>query len=93
MKEKQRARWAQIRIKGKTRFIWVNGVLFWGIPMFVFMSFLFLPFESGDILNLTVIVTQAVIWVLGGLAFGLLTWTMSERTFLKTPPDNGLQDN
>lgn len=36
---KEFQRWEKIRHKGKSRFIVLTGVLAWGIPMFLLMTF------------------------------------------------------
>ncbi len=82
MKEKHFRKWEKLRRKGKKNFILVNGLLYWGFPMFIVMTFTVNKPASGNI-PLGLIGISAVIWTLGGLAFGHFTWGASERAFQK----------
>ena len=82
MKEKEYVSWAELRDKGRNRFILVTGVLSFGIPMFIVMSFLVnKPFEHGfTVANVSV---NLGIWLVSGLVFGGLMWSFNEKRFLK----------
>ncbi|WP_041590361.1 hypothetical protein, partial [Teredinibacter turnerae] len=82
MKEKQFIKWENTRIKGKRNFILVNGIVSWGIPMFVVMTFFVNKPEEGH-MSVVLICINALIWTLGGLAFGFFTWSASERMYKK----------
>ena len=51
--------WELTREKGKTRYILFNGVLLFGVPMLIFMSFVTNPFASGFL-------SEAALGSLGG---------------------------
>lgn len=68
------------RVKGKRRFIVIHGLLAWGAPMFVIMTF-FVNDSAVDHITTRVIAINACIWALGGLAFGYFTWILSERSY------------
>jgi hypothetical protein len=76
---KEFQRWGKIRHKGKSRFIVLTGVLAWGIPMFLLMTFVVnrkkwhAPAEIAG---------RAVTWVIGGACFGWWIWRSSERNYL-----------
>lgn len=76
-------RWETIRQKGKMRFILENGVLMWGVPMFVVMTFLVNPQKDRQEHKGSLILISAVIWAIGGLLFGWTVWTISEKRYQK----------
>jgi hypothetical protein len=75
-------KWAKTRQMGKSRFVLQIGVLAWGIPMFIIMTFFVGP-QSDSPITINRIIGSAIIWLIGGLAFGLLTWVFSERRYRK----------
>ena len=81
MKEKEMDRWKTLRTKGKRRYIIENGVLGWGMPMFVFMAFINTPFSEGFLTKNAIV--HYVVWPLGGLFFGLCTWYFAEKRYNK----------
>lgn len=82
MKDKHFNKWQKMRVKGKGRFILINGLLSWGVPMFVVMTFVVNMPENGE-MAFGLIAINALIWALGGLAFGYFTWTLSEKNYQK----------
>ncbi len=62
------------------RFVLVTGVLSWGVPMFFVMTFVI---GEPDIRPLLIAVS-ALIWLLGGVLFGIVMWYILERQFRKT---------
>jgi len=86
-------RWEETRRKGKLNYILVNGLLAWGLPMFVVMTFFVLR-KKDEPLRLDMVAISAVLWTIGGLAFGLSIWTVSEKKYQKylresQPKDGG----
>ncbi len=75
------ARWESIRANGMARFILIRGVLMWGIPMLIFMSFISDPFTNGY-LSQTAIV-HYVTWLFAGVIFGVFMWYVSEWRYKK----------
>lgn len=75
MKPETLARWKHTRSRGITRYILVTGVLSWGVPMFAVMTFFVHHAEASPRL----IAMSAVIWMLGGAAFGAIMWYVCER--------------
>lgn len=72
MNEKSFERWEKMRAKGMLRYMLINGLLVWGLPMFAVMIFFQLKPETGSILFGEVVVT-AVLWAFAGLCLGYLT--------------------
>ena len=75
--------WSETRKKGKLNFTLVNGLLAWGLPMFIVMTFVVNEAfdESGLIISHVVI--NGVGWTIGGLLFGATTWFFTERKYHK----------
>ncbi|MDF2444855.1 MAG: hypothetical protein K0S46_91 [Moraxellaceae bacterium] len=71
--------WEKIRAKGRARFILVNGMLGYGISMFFAMTF----FVLDDPITFWLLVSWAVIWLIGGAIFGALIWYVQERQYNK----------
>lgn len=79
MKAKKFDQWSKTRQKGKKHFVLVYGVLAWGIPMYVVLALFVHRPESG--FTVGYLVSSALVWFLGGLLFGTLTWSMNENRF------------
>ena len=82
MKEKAFEKWKKTREKGRGNYILIGGLLSWGVPMFIIMTFFVNKPEDGT-MSFGMIAVNAVIWALGGLAFGYFTWLASEKSFQK----------
>ncbi len=76
MKPNEYKAWCKVREQGIYKYILIYGVLSFGLPMFLVMYFLInKPSSSGDAL------VQILIWLMAGLAFGLIMWVINERRF------------
>lgn len=78
-------RWPVTRKKGKLRYIVVRGVLAWGLPMFVAMTFFVGRHNGRPLTPALVAVAFVVFTLLGGAGFGISMWLTSEwryRSFL-----------
>ena len=92
LREAQRARWQWLRQLGFWKYVLRFGVIGWGLPMFVVMTFFVNSHGDrlGDRLrSVWWIVFSAVLWGLAGLWFGWMTWKSSERKF----SDNATGEN
>ncbi len=79
MKAIEFERWARTRAQGKYRFVLLNGVLAYGVPMFVIMTFM-IPhpmFTKPE---------SALLWLLTGAGYGIATWLMQEHRYRKAAP-------
>jgi|TARA_B110000914_G_C15418120_1_gene425213 hypothetical protein len=73
-----KAKWLKTRELGYLRFVLQYGVVYWGVPMFLFMTFIvFRLFENRFSFGLLSIHVQ--IWVVAGAAFGISNWSHSEK--------------
>ena len=79
---------ARLYRKGRTRVVWMNGVLYCGISLFVFLNVLdyFLdkgaPFRSSDLMR---IVAFLALSVTAGYLYGRFTWRNLACTFSPDP--------
>jgi hypothetical protein len=76
-------KWQKTREKGKSRYVFLFGVLWWGGFMTIFMSFfqyLTRPEKFDWIQNLLI---NLVVYMIGGFLFGVCTWSMAEKQYLK----------
>jgi len=80
--DKKHSAWAVSRVKGRNRYIIFNGVLLYGLPMFIFSAFIVnRPFEDG---YTAINMAQSLgIWLFAGLVIGINTWFSNERQFRK----------
>ena len=77
MKPTEIEAWAATRAKGMLRFVLLAGVLAWGIPMFVLMTF----FVNDDRATPMGIAISAAIWGIAGALFGVTLWFLAERRY------------
>ena len=70
MKPEQLEKWKQTRKKGMLRYVLVQGVLSYGLPMFIVMTF----FLHRNDISPKFIGLSAIVWTLGGAAFGIAMW-------------------
>jgi len=74
--------WANTRAKGKWRYVLSRGLLLAGSLMFLAMGVL-IPWSEHSTSEFTPrgYAIDAIVFPLGGLAWGLLVWWMNERNF------------
>lgn len=82
MKPKGLRNWEKTRAQGMRRFVFLRGVLSYGLTMFVVMTFIV---HRGE-LSPRFIVVSAALWLAGGAAFGTLTWFFMEWIYRKCAP-------
>jgi hypothetical protein len=79
MKASEWERWARTRAQGISRYVLFSGVLAYGLPMFVIMTFL-IPhpkFTKPE---------SAILWLLTGAGYGIAMWLMQEYRYRKAKP-------
>ena len=84
MKPEALAKWEKVRAKGRTRYVLVSGVLSYGLPMFVVMTFLV---HRAD-LSPRFVGISAIVWAIGGALFGAIMWYVLERQYRKATRGN-----
>lgn len=86
MSRKQRERWSETRARGKADYVLKVGVLSYGLPMFLIMSLI----VHRDRLDANSVVLSGLLWILGGVIYGIATWHISEARFNAKPdPERG----
>ena len=87
MNPKQVERWARIRQMGRTRYIWLHGVLGWGLTVGVVWAVIMAASRGWD--RLPILLALAVIgFPIGGYFFGVVTWKTSEKQFAEATRNN-----
>src|SRR5690348_10302182 len=81
-------RWHASRAQGQWRYILVSGVLSWGLPMFVAMTFFV---SRPPVITPRLLCVSAVLWLLGGAAFRGFVWLLSERRYKRLTADSALE--
>lgn len=84
MTKTQFHRWARLRSGGKWRYILINGVLYWGVLTAVLWSGAMAwlgVLDGGTFLG--TLRFAVPIFGIGGILFGLLTWSVSEKAYAK----------
>lgn len=77
--------WEHLRRRGVTHFVIVRGLLAWAGSMFAFftLSPLLFYFPSNVTFTSALLLKIGVICIVGGLAWGLLTWYVNEFLYRK----------
>ena len=82
MSDKQMARWEKTRRMGRTRYIWLVGVLGWGVATGTMWAVAMAAMRGWD--RLPVLLAIALVgFPLGGYFFGMWTWKVSESQYQK----------
>ncbi|CAN5222891.1 hypothetical protein BH11PSE14_BH11PSE14_14390 [soil metagenome] len=70
-------RWERIRARGLARYVLVNGVLSYGLPLFALMTFV----VHRAHLTVLFVIASALLWALGGALFGWVMWHVRGRMY------------
>ena len=81
MKDDQFKLWELTRLKGKVNYFLVNGVLSYGLPMFIMMAFMNKPFAEGFTSEAAIV--HYIVWPIAGLLFGITMWYVTESKYKK----------
>jgi hypothetical protein len=86
MNAKQRERWAKMRKKGRIYFIFVYGVLLWGVitSIIVWIILSFYYSYTSDLFSITSIrtlITSLILFHLTGLWWGWSVWRYNEKQY------------
>jgi len=81
--EQQAARWAATRAKGRTCFIWIYGVVLYGLAAAVSWSITMSALQGWDQIFIYLPIAL-VVFPIGGYFFGVWVWKKSEAEYEKT---------
>lgn len=71
--------WERLRKKGKIKYIIINGMLLWGLPMAVIMNIYF--HYRADYPWFPSIYYITPIFLIGGIIFGSIMWSILEKRY------------
>lgn len=90
MKAKERFAWERIRKKGKLRFVFLYGSLFFGVPAGALITVLSKLFENNFSFNNIVsmnlffeMIPRIIVFAIFGIIMGLLLWNDYEKRWKK----------
>ncbi len=78
--QKNKSNWAETRKMGKTKFILIYGMLFWGLIMALAFFFLNLS-ENASIPWYLHLLISLGIFLIAGYFVGLLSWNAAEKKY------------
>lgn len=73
-------KWEKTRIKGKKRFLWVNGFLGWGVTTAILWSIIMEVSQPSENLWIRPMIAL-ILFPIGGLAWGHFVWKSMEKKF------------
>ena len=80
MTSRQMQRWAKTRAKSRTRFVWLMGVVAWGLPTAIGWSVAMAAFQGWERLPL-LLLNALVLFPIGGYWFGGSLWRKCEGLY------------
>lgn len=90
MKPKERFAWERTRKKGKLRFVFIYGSLFFGVPASALITLLSKLFDNNfsfnNIISINLffeMITRALVFSVFGIMLGLLVWSDCEKRWKK----------
>jgi len=88
MNSRQRRKWAETRKMGRMRFIWIRGVLYWGVSTSILWTMLSFYLDSefeigidGNIDFFSEFVVFLLVFSIIGYFWGSYIWRVSERRY------------
>ena len=86
MDDAEAVRWEKVRRRGKSHFIWSQGVLRWGGLMFAFSLGLFQHAHYGAVFSLEGrwdirLLVALLTWVFVGYGYGRSSWNRMEERY------------
>lgn len=82
--------WNKMKALGKRKYIWINGVVKWGLSMGIFMPFIGQMIDEGFILYsftnynfIRRLIICLIIFPIGGYIQSSITWRIYEKKYEK----------
>lgn len=82
-------RWERIRARGLRRYVLVHGVLLYGLPLFLVMTFV--VHRQHVALRPVLALVLGLAWGLGGAAFGWVMWHVRDRMYRRIAAHFGVE--
>jgi hypothetical protein len=79
--------WERIRARGLRRYVLVHGMLAYGLPLFLLMTFV----VHREHLAPRVVLVSAVAWAIGGAVFGWVMWHARDRLYRRLAAHFGVE--
>ena len=79
-------RWERIRARGMARYVLVQGVLAYGLPLFALMTFV----VHREHASARFILVSAAAWAVGGAVFGWILWHLRDRMYRRLAAHFGI---
>ena len=88
MNQKRKEYLQKVKSKGIFRFILINGILLWGLPVGLFTMFFYrfydyyfdyAYFQKSKNLSLTDIIVELLIWAIVGCFIGWFSWNRLQK--------------
>lgn len=76
-------KWERLRAKGKWNYIFVYGVLLWGVSTAMAFSVIFALTMGAKVSFLRVLALSLALFPLGGVVWGYFNWTLSQKAYEK----------
>jgi hypothetical protein len=83
MTPRQVESWSRTRAKGRTRFVWLTGVVSWGLLVAIFWSVAMASFQGWDRFPRRLGIAL-ILFPIGGYWFGSYVWRKSEEQYEET---------
>lgn len=88
MNSRQRMKWAETRKMGRKKFVWIRGVLYWGVSTSVLWTMLsfYLDSEFDIVINSNInhlgrFIIFLLVFSVIGYFWGSYIWRVSERRY------------
>ena len=82
MNQRNMKKWEQIRSKGRSRYIWVNGVVIFGLVTAISWSIMMELVQPSEFIFLRPLMAL-ILFPAGGYFFGIFNWKANENKYVK----------
>jgi hypothetical protein len=79
--------WERIRARGLGRYVLVHGVLAYGLPLFLLMTFVVHREHAAP----RFVLVSAAAWAVGGAVFGWVMWHARDRLYRRLAAHFGVE--
>ena len=87
MTQQQLENWSKIRQRGRTRYIWWNGVFCWGLLTGALWAVAMAAMQGWSRLPF-LLVLALILFPIGGFFYGCWTWKVAENRYRQASQDS-----